>query len=176
MQICPQVQNFLINQSGYHTEFHSEKLGWENLVYHTAVLQQLLSKMPETHKTSDLTIKSSVFKQKHSIFDENRKSLFLICRLKIVALCIVTECQCDSFRAVGSYIVFQNQWFFSEVKGHGQCLYAFSLAGNKPHECWHFHSLHPPEAKLPEANPLSVFTVVSCRSQHVNIRCPSEGR
>ena len=35
-------------------------------------------------------------------FDENRNSLFLTCRSKIVALCIVTEYQCDSFQAVGS--------------------------------------------------------------------------
>ena len=37
-------------------------------------------------------------------FDENRKSIDLICRSKIVELCIVTEYQCDSFRAVGSQI------------------------------------------------------------------------
>ena len=30
MQICLQVQKLLINQSGYRTKFHSEKLGWEN--------------------------------------------------------------------------------------------------------------------------------------------------
>ena len=30
MQICLQVQKLLINQSGYHREFHSEKLGGEN--------------------------------------------------------------------------------------------------------------------------------------------------
>ena len=35
-------------------------------------------------------------------FDENRKSISLTCRLKIVAFCIVTEYRCDSFRAVGS--------------------------------------------------------------------------
>ena len=32
------------------------------------------------------------------------KSMFFTCRSKIVALCIVTEYQCDSFRAVGSQI------------------------------------------------------------------------
>ena len=40
--------------------------------------------------------------------DENRKSIFLTCRSKIVTLCIVTEHQCDShftFRAVGSQII-----------------------------------------------------------------------
>ena len=36
-------------------------------------------------------------------FDENRKSIFLTCT-SIVAFCIVTEYQCDSFRAVGSHI------------------------------------------------------------------------
>ena len=37
-------------------------------------------------------------------FDENQKSIFLTCRLKIVAFCIVTEHQCDSFQAVGSHL------------------------------------------------------------------------
>ena len=31
MQICIQVQKLLINQPGYLREFHSEKLGLENL-------------------------------------------------------------------------------------------------------------------------------------------------
>ena len=35
-------------------------------------------------------------------YDENRKSLSLTCRSKIVVLFIVTEYQCDSNRAVGS--------------------------------------------------------------------------
>ena len=38
-------------------------------------------------------------------FDENRKSIFLTCRSKIVAFCIATEYQCDSFQAVGSHII-----------------------------------------------------------------------
>ena len=64
--------------------------------------------MPETHKTSDLTIKNNVFKQKKQTpeapdFDENRKSIFLTCRLKIIAPCIATEYQYDSFQALGSH-------------------------------------------------------------------------
>ena len=37
-------------------------------------------------------------------FDENRKSIFSTCRSKIVAFCIVTEYQCDSFWVVGSHL------------------------------------------------------------------------
>ena len=37
-------------------------------------------------------------------FDENRKSIFLTCRLKIVTFCIVIEYQCDSFWVVGSHL------------------------------------------------------------------------
>ena len=38
-------------------------------------------------------------------FDEEPKSIFLTCRSKIVAFCIVTKYHCNSFRATGSYIV-----------------------------------------------------------------------
>ena len=48
LQICLQVQKLLITQSGYRREFHSEKLGLRKFVSHTAVLQQLQFKMPET--------------------------------------------------------------------------------------------------------------------------------
>ena len=51
-------------------------------------------------------MKSNVFKQKNTEtpdFDENRKSIFLTCRSKIIAPSIVTKYQCDSFRAVGSH-------------------------------------------------------------------------
>ena len=41
-------------------------------------------------------------------FDENQKSIFLTCRSKIAALCVVTEYQCDSFPAVGSHILTEN--------------------------------------------------------------------
>ena len=106
MQICLQVQKLLINQSGYRREFHSEKFGWENFVSHTTVLHQLQFKMPEAvikHHIWPLKIMFSNRKMPEAPdFDEKRKSVFLTCRSKIVALCIVTEYQCDSFWAVGS--------------------------------------------------------------------------
>ena len=37
-------------------------------------------------------------------FDENRKSIFLTCKSKIVALHIVTKYKCNSFQAVGSHM------------------------------------------------------------------------
>ena len=87
---------------------------WENgprkLVSHTTALQQLQFKLPET------VIKHHIWPLKVMFlnrkipeapnFDENRKSKFLTHRSKIIALCIVTEYQCDSFQAVGSRIFF----------------------------------------------------------------------
>ena len=81
MQIYLQIQKLLINQPGYHKKFHSEKLGRENLVSHTAVLQQLQFKMSETvtkHYIWPLKVMFSNRKMPEaSDFDENRKSIFL---------------------------------------------------------------------------------------------------
>ena len=112
MQICLRVQKLFINQSGYRRKFHSEKLGWENLVLHTAVLQQLQSKMPETvtkhHIWPSKVMFSHRIMREAPNFDENQKSIFLTCRLKIVTFCIVTEYQCDSFQAIGSHMCMYN--------------------------------------------------------------------
>ena len=85
--------------SGYLGEFH----------LHTTVSQQLQFKMPETvikHHIWPLKVTfSNRIMPEAPDFDENRKSIFLTCRSKIVALRIVTEYQCDLFRVVGSQLL-----------------------------------------------------------------------
>ena len=106
--------------------------GLRKFVLHTTVFQQLQFKMPETvikhhtwncHKTSIWPLKVMFSNRKMpeaSDFDENRKSIFLTCRSKIVAFCIVTMYQCDSFRAVGSQISILH--FHAMSSSHPTCL------------------------------------------------------
>ena len=109
MQICPQVQKLLINQSGYRRVPFWET-GLRKSVLHTTVLQQLQSKMPVTVIKHHILPLKVVFLNRimpeAPDFDENQKSMFLTCRSKIIALCIATEYQCNSFWAVGSPFVF----------------------------------------------------------------------
>ena len=85
------------------------RIGLSTFVLHTTVLQQLQFKMPETvikHQIWPLKVMfSNRIMPKAPNFDENRKSIFLTCRSKILAFCIVTEYQCNWFRAVGSHMV-----------------------------------------------------------------------
>ena len=85
------------------------EIGLRKFVSHTTVLQQLQCKMPETVMKDHiwpLKVMFSNRKMREALdFDENRKSIFLTFRSKIVALCIVTESQCDSFRAVESHMI-----------------------------------------------------------------------
>ena len=108
LKSCKSAYGFK-NSPGYRREFHSEKLGWENLVSHTAVLQQSQFKMPETvikHHIWPSKVRFSNRRMPEAPdFDENRKPIFLTRRSKIVVICIVTEYQRDSFRAVGSLFV-----------------------------------------------------------------------
>ena len=85
---------------------------WEiwlrKFVWHTTVLQQLQFKMPETvikHHIWPLKVMfwNRKMPEAHD-FDENRKSILLTCRSKIIAFCIATEYQWDWFRAVGSHM------------------------------------------------------------------------
>ena len=86
------------------------EIGLRKFVFHTTALQQLQFRMPETvikHHIWPLKVMSSNRKMPEAPdFDENRKSIFLTCRSKIIAFCIVTEYLCDSFRAVGSHMIF----------------------------------------------------------------------
>ena len=107
MQICLQVQKLLINQSVYCSVPFWE-IGLRKFVSHTTVLQQLQFKMPETVVKHYIWPLKVVFLNRiipeAPNFEENWKSIFLTSRSKIVTFCIVTEYQCDSFRAVGSHI------------------------------------------------------------------------
>ena len=117
MRVCLQVQKLLVNQADYCREFHSEKLGWENLVLHTTVLvllQQLQFKMPETVIKHHIWLPKVMFLNKNlpeaPDFDEKRKSIFLTCRSKIIFLCIATEYQCNWFWAGGSHMLTIVTW------------------------------------------------------------------
>ena len=117
MKIHLQVHKLLINQSGYCREFHSEKLGWENLVLHTTVLvllQQLQFKMPVTVIKHHIWLLKVMFSHRKmpeaSDFDENQTSIFLTCRSKIIFLCIATEYQCNWFWAGGSHMLTIVTW------------------------------------------------------------------
>ena len=104
LQICLQVQKLLINQSGYR-RVPFWKVGLRKFVSHTIVLQQLQFKMPETVIRHHIWPLKVMFLNRimpeAPEFDENRKSVFLTCRLKFIAFCVVTKYQCNSFWAEG---------------------------------------------------------------------------
>ena len=84
--------------SGYLGEFH----------LHTTVSQQLQFKMPETvikHHIWPLKVMFLNWTMPEAPdFCENWRSIFLTCRSKIVAHCMVTGYQCETFCAVGSHL------------------------------------------------------------------------
>ena len=126
MQICIQVQKLLVNNLSTLVSFW--EIGLRKFVSYTTVLQQLQFKMPETvikHGIWPLKVMFLNRKMPEApYFDDNQKSVFLTCRWKIVALCIVTEYQCESFLVVGSQVPWIQSWlvvFSSSLLCWGDC-------------------------------------------------------
>ena len=127
------------------------EIGLRKFVSHTTVLQQLQFKMPETvikHRIWPSKVMFSNRKMPEAPdFDENRKSIFLACGSKIVALCNVAEYQCDSFRAIGSHV----------LAVLNTCSHIVCLTG------WPSHTLHMSQAK--DENVKIMFPEESKRKQ-----------
>ena len=94
MQICLQVQKLLINQSGYLLRVSLWEIGTRKFVSHITVLQQLQFKMPEAvikHHIWPLKVMfSNRIMPRAPNFDQNRKSIFLTSRLKIIAFWLIS--------------------------------------------------------------------------------------
>ena len=140
MQICLQVQKLLINQSVYRSVPFWE-IGLRKFVSYTTVLQQLQFKMPETvirHHIWPLKVMflNRIMPEAPN-FDENRKSIFLTCRSKIVAFCIVTKYQCNWFRAVGSHMVYSRAQHWTQGSSQYQRQAQEQQVMNKINGCPH---------------------------------------
>ena len=68
-------------------------------------------------------------------FDENRKSIFFTYKLKIVALCFVTEYQCDSFWAGGSHLNYSGQESKKQFEVY-DCDTPVTLKQGQGHQTW----------------------------------------
>ena len=84
------------------------EIGPRKFISHTTVLQQLQFKMPVTVIKHHIWVLKVMFSHRKmpeaSDFDENQTSIFLTCRSKIIAVCIVTEYECHSIQAVGLHL------------------------------------------------------------------------